>query len=88
MPPPYNQQHNGYLKRYMSTGAARILSIRQKLEGRHKKGHNFALNLMVTKIESGGDVSFMGVRAAPHRPACPTQSAGRARTRPLVVRRR
>ena len=61
MPPPYNQQHNTYLKSHTTTGNVKILGTRQRLEGRHKKGHNFLISLMVSKVESGGEVSFMGV---------------------------
>jgi PAS domain S-box-containing protein len=61
MPAPYSQQHNSYLKRHVTTGQANILGSRQRLEGRHKLGYNFPINLQVSKVESGGEVSFMGV---------------------------
>lgn len=45
----------------MSTGNAKILGIKQLLEARHVKGHNVPIDLVVSKIESAGEVSFMGV---------------------------
>lgn len=56
MPPPYSFQHNTYLKRYMSTGSAHILMIPQRLEGRHRRGHNFRIVLTVNKVEAAGEV--------------------------------
>lgn len=61
MGPPYNIQHNSYLKRYLSTQQPHILNSPRKLEGRHKMGHAVPLTIFVTKLENGGDVSFMAV---------------------------
>lgn len=64
MPPPYSQQHNTYLKRYAATGQAHILNIPQKLEAKHKLGHTININLLVNKVESAGETTFMGVMQA------------------------
>ena len=58
---PYNHQHSGYVKRYLKTQKATILDQRQRLEGRHKLGQLFQIALVVSRIESGGEVCFMGV---------------------------
>lgn len=62
MPPPYNAQHNSYLKRYAATGKASVLGTRQVLEGKHKKGHTFPIALTVNTMEVEGQAAFMGAR--------------------------
>lgn len=62
MPPPYNVQHNTYLRKYLATGKASILDVRQSLDAKHKKGFTFPIHLMVKKIESEGKLAFMGAR--------------------------
>lgn len=57
--PPYNQLHNGYIKRYLATQKPTILDVAQRLEGKHKQGHLFQISITVSKIESGADVNFM-----------------------------
>ena len=69
MPQPYSSQHNGYLKRYMATGKGTIMGTKQKLQGRHKKGHVFPINLLVSKVPGGpsaDDVNFMGEEEEAH----------------------
>ena len=107
MPKPYNQQHNGYLKRFAKTQKSTILDSKQRLEARpcqpppgwvampqacrrlprrgrkvlgastlnppaavnspanpqalHKNGQLINISLVVSRIESGGEVCFMGV---------------------------
>ena len=72
MPQPYSQQHNGYLKRYMATGKQNILGEKQKLQGKHKKGNVFPINLLVSKVPGGpsaDDVNFMhGRPLVPYHP--------------------
>ena len=42
------------------------MGVKQKLEGRHRDGRNFPMNLLVSKIETAaGELSFMGVITAP-----------------------
>lgn len=38
MPPPYDKAHDSYIENYMRTGEAKILGVRQQLEGRHADG--------------------------------------------------
>jgi PAS domain S-box-containing protein len=48
----------------MATGKRSIMDVKQKLQGRHKKGHTFPINLLVSKVPGGSavdDVNFMGI---------------------------
>ena len=65
MPPPYHQQHDGYLERYLRTGEARVLGFRREVEGRRKDGSVFPMDLGVRAVMQpstvGGQRIFSGV---------------------------
>lgn len=50
MPPPFSQQHNQYLKNYMTTGVAKVLGAVRSVVAMHKERFVFPVALAVTKI--------------------------------------
>lgn len=60
MPSPYSEQHDGYLRRYLSTGERRIIGTDRVVVGRRKDGSTFPMSLTVGETRSGGKVHFTG----------------------------
>eukprot|EP00899_Mesostigma_viride_P011837 jgi/Mesvir1/20654/Mv14872-RA.2 len=60
-PPAYAAHHDAYLAAYNSTGIAKVVGSYRDVEGRNKSGHVFPIRLYVNKVESNGEVSFMGI---------------------------
>ena len=54
MPPPYRDQHDGHIARYLQTGQAHVIGKTQELHGRRKNGMPFPMEISVTEIKSGG----------------------------------
>jgi two-component system sensor kinase FixL len=61
MPPPYHEEHDGYLARYLQTGEARIIGIGREVEGRRRDGTTFPLHLSVGEMVVGGERKFSGI---------------------------
>ena len=60
MPPPWREEHDGYLARYRATGEARIIGIGREVEGRRRDGSTFPVDLAVSEVRYGGEVFFLG----------------------------
>lgn len=58
MPPPYRDQHDGYLHRYLTTGERRIIGIGRIVVGQRKDGSTFPMELSVG--EASGQDLFTG----------------------------
>jgi two-component system, LuxR family, sensor kinase FixL len=61
MPSPYHEEHDGYLERYLTTGAAKIIGIGREVSGRRRDGSIFPLHLSVGEMRVGGARRFTGI---------------------------
>ena len=61
MPEPYRSAHDGYLRRYLETGEARIIGRVQEAMGQRKDGSTFPMELAVSEVSAGGRHLFVGV---------------------------
>ncbi len=60
MPQPFRKEHDGYLKNYRETGAAKVIGSVREVMGRRKDGSTFPLDLAVGKMEIDGEQMFTG----------------------------
>lgn len=60
MPEPYHSEHDGYLRRYLTTEEKRIIGIDRVVVGRRKDGSTFPMKLAVGEMRSGGRTFFTG----------------------------
>jgi len=60
MPPPWRDEHDGYLARYLATGEAHIIGIGRQVEGRRRDGSTFPVDLAVSELRRGGERLFLG----------------------------
>jgi PAS domain S-box-containing protein len=61
MPPPYHDEHDGYLGRYATTGEARIIGIGREVTGRRRDGTVFPLHLSVGEMAIDDERKFTGI---------------------------
>ena len=61
MPEEYSQHHDGYLRRYLGTGEAKIIGIGREVEGRRKDGSTFPADLSVSEVVVGDTKLFTGI---------------------------
>jgi len=60
MPSPYQEEHDGYLRRYYQTGERRIIGSGRIVEGRRKDGSIFPMQLLVGETKQGNARVFVG----------------------------
>ena len=61
MPSPYHEEHDTYLRRYLTTGQAKIIGIGREVQGRRRDGTVFPLRLSVGQMDIGGEQKFTGI---------------------------
>ena len=60
MPPPYRDEHDGYMHRYMTTGERRIIGIGRVVVGMRRDGSTFPMELQVGEAWFGTRRVFIG----------------------------
>jgi two-component system sensor kinase FixL len=60
MPGPYREGHDGYLKRYLTTGERRVIGIGRVVVGQRRDGSTFPMELSVGEMNSGDRRFFTG----------------------------
>jgi PAS domain S-box-containing protein len=53
MPEPHRTQHDGYLAHYAETGERRVIGIGREVEGLHRDGSTFPLDLGISEVSLG-----------------------------------
>jgi PAS domain S-box-containing protein len=61
MPPPFCDEHDDYLRRYLETGERKIIGIGREAVGRRKDGSDFPIDLAVGEAVIDGERVFTGV---------------------------
>jgi two-component system sensor kinase FixL len=60
MPPPYRDEHDGYLAKYAETGEAKIIGLGRDVQGLRRDGTVFPLHLSVGQMLIDGERKFVG----------------------------
>jgi two-component system sensor kinase FixL len=60
MPPPYRDNHDAYIDRYLTTGERRIIGIGRVVVGERKDGSTFPMELSVGEMKSRDQRFFTG----------------------------
>jgi PAS domain S-box-containing protein len=61
MPEPFYSEHDGYLRRYLRTGQARIIGVGREVTGLRKDASTFPMNLSVSEVRVGRRRLFTGI---------------------------
>ncbi|MDQ6971344.1 MAG: PAS domain S-box protein [Mariprofundaceae bacterium] len=61
MPEPYHSGHDGYLSAYVQTGVKKVIGIGREVEGQHKNGAIFPLELSVSEFWVDEQRMFTGI---------------------------
>jgi two-component system, LuxR family, sensor kinase FixL len=60
MPSPYREEHDGYLRRHLTTGERRIIGIGRVVVGQRRDGTTFPMELAVGVVDVPGEKMFAG----------------------------
>jgi len=61
MPEPYQSGHDGYMKKYLETGNARVLGTSRELMARRRDHSTFPIELSVSEMSIDGKKKFTGL---------------------------
>jgi two-component system CheB/CheR fusion protein len=61
MPQPYRKEHDGYIANYFRTGIRKVIGIGREIIAMKKDGTIFPIELAVSEIRVGLDLTFTGV---------------------------
>jgi two-component system sensor kinase FixL len=61
MPAPYRDEHDGYLRRYLDEGNARVIGIGREVQGLKRDGNVFPLHLSVGEMLVEGQRKFTAI---------------------------
>ncbi len=61
MPEPYRGQHDDYIHNYLTSGVRRIIGTGREVQGLHRDGTIFPIDLAVTEMRDAGMRTFIGV---------------------------
>jgi two-component system sensor kinase FixL len=61
MPPPYHEEHDIYLARYLATSAKKIIGTGREVTGLRRDGTTFPLHLAVGELVVNGERKFTGI---------------------------
>ena len=61
MPPPYREEHDGYIRSYHETGRRKIIGIGREVTGLRKDGSTFPMDLAVSEVRLPDRVIFTGI---------------------------
>lgn len=61
MPPPYSEEHDEHLARYVATGVGKIIGIGREVPARRRDGGTFPARLAVGELAVGGERRFIGI---------------------------
>jgi len=61
MPSPFREEHNGYLRQYLTTGIRKIIGIGREVVGLRRDGSQFPMELAVSEMQLGGRRMFTGI---------------------------
>ncbi len=61
MPAPYQEEHDGYLKRHRETRENKVIGIGREVAGQRKDGSVFPMELAVNEMIVAGEIMYTGV---------------------------
>ncbi len=61
MPPPYRDEHDAYIEKYLETAEKHVIDQRREVVGLRKDGSTFPLAISVTEMQVAGRPTFNGL---------------------------